>query len=113
MSFQPQQQFSFPARLSLPKGSQSGYPLQFVVIVSSSIHHHPQHYGPIVEEEWMTYQPQHYQIVGAQEYQQLTRFPVDSIHGGSQTIEVIPEFEGQIITEGILFHTLVIPDAEA
>lgn len=96
----PEQLFGFPARLSLPKGSQSGYPLQWFVIISSGIHHQPEKYGPIVEEEWMTYQPQHYQVVGVEEYSQFSRYPIDKVTGGYQTIEVIPEFENQIITDG-------------
>lgn len=102
MYFQPQQLYGFPARLSLPKGTQSGFPLQFFVIITAGIHHQPMHYGPIVEEEWMTYQPQHYQIVAQEEYQQYARYPVDKIHGGYQTIEVVPDFDAQIITEGII-----------
>jgi hypothetical protein len=96
----PEQLYGFPARLSLPKGSQSGFPLQFFYIITSGVQHQPEYYGPIVEQEWMTYQPQHYQIVGDEEYEQYSKNPIDKVHGGYQTIEVIPDFDGQLITEG-------------
>ncbi|XP_001599110.3 hexamerin [Nasonia vitripennis] len=96
----PEQLYGFPARLTLPKGSQSGFPLQFFFIITAGTQHQPEHYGPVVEEQWQTYQPYHYQIVGDEEYKQFTQNPVDTIHGGYQTIEVIPDFDSQIITEG-------------
>ncbi|XP_014212554.1 hexamerin-like [Copidosoma floridanum] len=96
----PEQLYSFPARLSLPKGSPSGFPLQFFVIVSAAGQPLNLHYGPVVAEQWRTYQPHHYQVVGTKEYEQFTRNPVDKIHGGYQHVEVIPDFDAQIITHG-------------
>ena len=86
--------------MSLPKGTQGGYPLQLFVIITAGAQHQPEYYGPVVPEEYMTYQPQHYQIVGDEEYQQYTKNPIDKVTGGYQTIEVIPDFDGQVITEG-------------
>ncbi|XP_031778331.1 hexamerin 109 isoform X1 [Nasonia vitripennis] len=96
----PQQLFGFPARLSLPKGTKSGFPLQFFVIITAGIHHQPEHYGPVVEENWMTYQPHHYQIVSSEDYEQFAQHPVDKIHGGYQSVDVIPDFDNHVITEG-------------
>lgn len=76
-------------------------------IISSGIQHQPEYYGPVVEEEWMTYQPQHYQIVGSEEYQQYTKNPVDKVTGGYQTIEVIPDYDAQLITNGILLPLIL------
>ena len=78
------------------------------VIITSGVQRQGEQYGPIIEEEWMTYQPQHYQIVGDEEYEQFNKLPVDKIHGGYQTIEVIPDFDGQLITEGTSYRFLNI-----
>ena len=75
-------------------------PLQWFVIVTAGINHQHEHYGPIVEDEWMTYQPQHYQIVMPDEYQQLGQLPLDKVHGGALTLEVVPDWDAQVVTEG-------------
>ncbi|XP_011495593.1 PREDICTED: hexamerin [Ceratosolen solmsi marchali] len=96
-----EQLYGFPARLSLPKGSKSGFPLQLLVIISSGnqVKQQAEFYGPVVEEEFMTYQPQHYQIVERGEYQGNVRNQ-DRNSNVYQTTEVIPEFEGPILSKG-------------
>ncbi|KAJ8679507.1 hypothetical protein QAD02_015294 [Eretmocerus hayati] len=96
----PQEIYGFPARLALPKGTQNGYQLQWFVVITSGVHHQAEHYGPVVEEEWMTYQPHHYQVVDAQSYGQMNANPIDKVHGVYQTVEVIPDYDNQIITGG-------------
>lgn len=92
MFLQPHQIFSFPARLSLPKGQQQGFPLQFLVVISSP---NPLNvpYGPVVPEQSLTYQNQQYQVVSVEQYEQLKQQAQISQMGGGiqQNVEVLPE----------------------
>ncbi|XP_058795858.1 hexamerin-like [Phymastichus coffea] len=96
----PQQLYGMPARLALPKGTKDGFPLQIFVVITAGVHHQPEHYGPVTEEMWQTYQPQHYQVIDHEDYEQFTRQPIDKIHRNYQMVDVIPEYDAQIITEG-------------
>ncbi|XP_058803507.1 hexamerin-1.1-like [Phymastichus coffea] len=96
---EPEQLYGFPARLSLPKGTKEGYPLQFFVIISGS-YNQPEYYGSVVSENFQTYQPQHYHVVDYEQYEQYARNPVDKVNGAYQAIEVVPDYDAHIITEG-------------
>lgn len=102
---QPHQIFSFPARLSLPKGQPQGFPLQFLVVISSS---KPLNvpYGPVIPEQSLTYQNQQYQVVSVEQYQQLKQQgQISQVGGGiQQNIEVLPEnlVNAQQQVQGIL-----------
>ncbi|XP_012154393.1 hexamerin 110 [Megachile rotundata] len=88
---EPHQIFSFPARLALPKGQQQGFPLQFVVVITSS---NPLNvpYGPVIPEQALTFQDQQFQIVQPEQYEQLKQQNLAQVSGGiQQNVEVLPE----------------------
>lgn len=93
--------YGFPARLAFPKGHKSGFPLQVFVIISSPAEYQA-HYGPVVEQQWMTYQPNHYQVVDHEQYEAFNKNPVDkTFPNGYQTVEVIPDFAGIPVVHGM------------
>ncbi|XP_033209434.1 hexamerin-like [Belonocnema kinseyi] len=86
---QPQELFSFPARLSLPKGTYSGFPLQLLVVISAG--QQPVHYGPVIPEEVNSFQSNQYQAVAVGQYAQMTE---QSAKGeGFVSIDVVPELD--------------------
>ncbi|XP_029048952.1 allergen Cr-PI-like [Osmia bicornis bicornis] len=88
---QPHQIFSFPARLSLPKGQQQGFPMQFVVVITNS---GPLNvpYGPVIPDQALTFQEQQFQIVNPEQYQQLKQQSLSQMTGGiQQNVEVFSE----------------------
>lgn len=99
--FKPEHVYGFPARLSLPKGTEKGYPLQWFVIITAGVHHQPEYYGPVIEELWQTYQPHHYQVVEHEDYEHFVKDPIDKVTGAYQAVEVVPDFDAHVITEGI------------
>ncbi|XP_076648924.1 hexamerin 110 [Halictus rubicundus] len=88
----PHQIFSFPARLSLPKGQPQGFPLQLLVVVSAP---GPLNvpYGPVIPEDSLIYQNQQHQIVSPEQYQQLKQqqSQLPHVSGIQQNVEVLPE----------------------
>ncbi|KOC66106.1 Hexamerin [Habropoda laboriosa] len=89
---EPHQIFSFPARLSLPKGTQQGFPLQFLVVISGpNALNVP--CGPVIPEQALTYQEQQFQIVNPEQYHQLKQHSqLPQVSGGiQQNVEVLPE----------------------
>jgi len=89
VSFQPHQIFSFPARLSLPKGNQQGVPLQLLVVISHQQQENPS-YGPVIPPQYQTYQQNEYQVVAPEEYTQQIQHQTGK-EGVKHTIEVVPE----------------------
>ncbi|CAK9814885.1 Allergen Cr-PI [Anthophora plagiata] len=89
---EPHQIFSFPARLSLPKGQQQGFPLQLLVVITGP---NPLNvpYGPVIPDQALTYQEEQFQIVNPEQYQQLKQHsPLSQVSGGiQQNVEVLPE----------------------
>lgn len=89
--FQPQQIFGFPARLALPKGQQGqGFPVQLFVVISQAGQQSPS-YGPVVPEQYQTYQQNEYQVVGSNQYQQSQHQGKNQGSGSQQAVEVVPE----------------------
>jgi hypothetical protein len=89
VSFQPHQIFSLPARLSLPKGNQQGFPLQFLVVIS----HQQQEsapYGPVIPPQYQTYQQSEYQVVAPEDYTHQIQHQTGK-ESVKQTVEVVPE----------------------
>ncbi|XP_033232129.1 hexamerin-like [Belonocnema kinseyi] len=81
---QSQELFSFPARLSLPKGTYSGFPLQLLVVISAG--QQPIHYGPVIPDDVNSFHSNQYQTVTT----------------GFVGVDVVPELEvmGTGINEG-------------
>lgn len=90
MCFQPHQIFGFPARLALPKGQQQGLPLQLLVVISQPGQQNVP-YGPVIPQQYQTYQPNEYQVVGTEEYSQQIQHQSGKVVGVKQTVEVVPE----------------------
>ena len=91
---QPQQIFGYPMSLALPKGTEGGLPLQVFVIVSPLEQQQSVAWGPVVPEEWQTYQQHQLQILASDQYTPSAESTVAGAHGVYKTIEVIPEYQG-------------------
>lgn len=88
--FQPHQIFGFPARLALPKGQHGqGFPVQLLVVISQPGQQNVP-YGPVIPEQYQTYQEYEYQVVGTEDYQQI-QHQGGKVVGVKQTVEVVPE----------------------
>ncbi|KAG5309971.1 CRPI protein, partial [Pseudoatta argentina] len=82
--------FGFPKRLALPKGQPGqGLPFQLLVVISQ-LGSQNVLYGPVVPEQYQTYQQDEYQVVGTEDYQQIQHQGAKVI-GVKQTVEVVPE----------------------
>ncbi|XP_011879152.1 PREDICTED: hexamerin-like [Vollenhovia emeryi] len=87
---EPHQIFGFPARLALPKGHHGeGFPVQLFVVISQPGQQNVP-YGPVVSEQYQTYQHGEYQVVGTEDYQQI-QHQGSKVVGVKQTVEVVPE----------------------
>lgn len=91
---QPQQIFGWPARLALPKGRHGGYPLQLLVVVSAPGVENVG-YGPVIPEEWQTYQPETYKVVDVEDYTQHQNRVSKVSSGVKPIVDVVPEFIGE------------------
>lgn len=101
MFFQPHQIFGFPARLALPKGQQGqGFPVQLLVVISQS-GQQSLPYGPVIPEQYQTYQQNEYQVVDNEEYFQQIQHQGNNGFGLKQSVEVVPEI-GQQVNQGTL-----------
>lgn len=76
--------------MALPKGQQGqGFPVQLFVVISQPGQQSPS-YGPVIPEQFQTYQQNEYQVVGTEEYQQKQHQGNQGI-GPQQAVEVVPE----------------------
>jgi len=88
--FQSHQIFGFPSRLALPKGQPGqGLPFQLLFVISQ-LGSQNVLYGPVVPEQYQTYQQDEYQVVGTEDYQQI-QYQDAKVIGAKQTVEVVPE----------------------
>lgn len=77
--------------MSIPKGRPEGYPLQLLVVISQPGQHHVT-YGPVVPEEYQTYQHHEYEVVGTGEYSQEIQHEATKTVGFKKAIEVFPVY---------------------
>lgn len=76
--------------MALPKGQQGqGFPVQLLVVISQPGQQNPS-YGPVIPQQFQTYQQNEYQVVGTEEYQQVQHQNIKG-SGLKQTVEVVPE----------------------
>ncbi|EFN84888.1 hexamerin [Harpegnathos saltator] len=87
---EPHQVYGFPARLALPKGHREGYPLQWLVVISQPGQQNVP-YGPVVPEQYQTYQQSEYQVVDVENYPQQIQQHTTKVVGTKPTVEVVPE----------------------
>lgn len=74
----------------LPKGQHGeGFPVQLLVVVSQPGQQNV-HYGPVVPEQYQTYQQGMYQVLGTEDYQQQIQHQGGKV-GVEQSVEVVPE----------------------
>jgi hypothetical protein len=100
---EPHQIFGFPARLALPKGQQGqGFPVQLLVVISQS-GQQSLPYGPVIPEQYQTYQQNEYQVVDNEEYFQQIQHQGNNGFGLKQSVEVVPEI-GQQVNQVVRDH---------
>uniref|UniRef100_A0A6V7LHE6 Uncharacterized protein n=1 Tax=Bracon brevicornis TaxID=1563983 RepID=A0A6V7LHE6_9HYME len=84
---EPHQIFGFPARLSIPKGHQSGFPYQIFVVIHAA---QPVNfdYHPIVPVDYQHYHQACYHVVPEQQYPQHVQEHYEGVH---PVVDVVPE----------------------
>lgn len=76
--------------MALPKGQQGqGFPVQLLVVISQP-EQQSLSYGPVIPEQYQTYQQNEYQVVDSAEYLQQIQQGNKGL-GLKQTVEVVPE----------------------
>ncbi|XP_043466523.1 hexamerin-like [Leptopilina heterotoma] len=85
-TIKPQQLLSFPARLSLPKGSYGGNQFQILVVISAG--QKPLQYGPITPYSVNSFHSNQWQTVNADQYEQMIAQPTKD----QTLVDVVPDF---------------------
>jgi len=71
-------------------------------------------YGPVIPEQYQTYQQGKYQVISIEDYQQV-QHQSGKVAGVKQTVEVVPETVpiDQQENQGILIYILLISERQS